>query len=117
MDLFRRALGSEIPLNRISAAAALAIIDQPWSRSELASVLEECNDQVMTAECRSALLQTHSQECHRTVMEWESRNPHEPEYGDWMTMDEMAITSIFVVEDTKALGVVHIHDILRSGIA
>lgn len=32
-------------------------------------------------------------------------------------MDEKAITSIFVVEDAKPLGVVHIHDILRSGIA
>ncbi|MCH8917392.1 MAG: KpsF/GutQ family sugar-phosphate isomerase [Proteobacteria bacterium] len=32
-------------------------------------------------------------------------------------MDEKAITSIFVVEDSKPLGIVHIHDILRSGIA
>ena len=32
-------------------------------------------------------------------------------------MDDKAITSIFVVEDSKPLGIVHIHDILRSGIA
>ncbi len=32
-------------------------------------------------------------------------------------MDEKAITSIFVMEDSKPLGIVHIHDILRSGIA
>ena len=32
-------------------------------------------------------------------------------------MDDKAITSIFVVEDDKPLGIVHIHDILRSGIA
>ena len=32
-------------------------------------------------------------------------------------MDDKAITSIFVVEDGKPLGIVHIHDILRSGIA
>lgn len=32
-------------------------------------------------------------------------------------MNEKAITSIFVVEESKPLGIVHIHDILRSGIA
>jgi len=32
-------------------------------------------------------------------------------------MDEKEITSIFVVEDSKPLGIVHIHDILRAGIA
>jgi arabinose-5-phosphate isomerase len=32
-------------------------------------------------------------------------------------MDKNAITSIFVVEDTKPLGILHVHDILRSGIA
>lgn len=32
LNLFRRALRSKIPYNRTTAAAALAIIDEPWSR-------------------------------------------------------------------------------------
>lgn len=35
IELFRRALRSSIPANRMTAAASLALIDQPWSRQEL----------------------------------------------------------------------------------
>jgi len=91
IDLFRKALRSEIPCNRITAAAALAIIDTPWSRAELAAVLAECDQQSMTAECRSALIETHSQQCHELVADWEMRNPHEPERGEWITMEEFSL--------------------------
>ena len=91
VDLFRKALRSSIPLNRITAAAALAVMDQPWCRRELASVLDESNDQLMTAECRSALLETHSEEHHRRVHHWEELNPHEPEQGPFIYLDEMSL--------------------------
>ena len=91
VEIFRKALRSRIPCNRITAAAALAIIDQPWSRAELTAVLNECDDQVMTAECRSALLHAHSEGCHHLVRRWEKQNPHEPEQGEWVTMEEMSL--------------------------
>jgi hypothetical protein len=91
IETFRRALRSKIPCNRISSAAALAIIDQPWSRKELIEVISESRDHVMTSECRSALMTTHSQECHRIVLDWERRNPREPEPGPFITMDEMTL--------------------------
>jgi hypothetical protein len=91
LETFRRALRSKIPCNRIASAAALAIIDQPWSRKELIAVISESRDHVMTSECRSALMTTHSQECHRIVLDWERRNPRQPEQGPFITMDEMTL--------------------------
>lgn len=91
VELFRKALRSGIPCNRATAAAALAIIDMPWSRAELAAVLSESDDQLATAECRSALVETHSVECHQLVTEWEARNPHEPERGRLISMSEMSL--------------------------
>ncbi|CAN0357260.1 unnamed protein product, partial [Ectocarpus sp. 4 AP-2014] len=91
VETFRRALRSKIPCNRITAAAVLAIIDQPWSRTELAKVLEECHDHEMTSECRSALMTTHSEEAHRRVQEWESRHPRQTEEGPYISMTEMSL--------------------------
>jgi hypothetical protein len=90
---FRRALRSEIPCNRATAAAALAVIDNPWSRMELAAVLATSTDHVMTTECRSALLTTHTIESHEIVAEWEQRNPRQSEDGPYITMDEMSLRS------------------------
>jgi hypothetical protein len=89
IGLIRKALRSQIPVNRMKASAILAIIDQPWSRSELLAVLSDSRDQEMTAECRSALVETHSDECHQRVLEWERTNPHEPEQGKWQTVGEI----------------------------
>ena len=89
--LFRRALRSTIPYNRTTAAAALAIIDEPWSRKELIAVLEESDDQEATADCRAALMHTHDPEAHRIVTDWETRNPHEPEAGPFISMQEMCL--------------------------
>ena len=93
IPLFRRALRSTIPCNRVSAAASLAVLDQPWCRAELLAVLEESDDPAKTAECRSALLETHSRECHERVMAWEELNPHEAEPGKWITMEEAMLRS------------------------
>ena len=91
VGLFGRALRSKIPCERITAAAALAIIDEPWSRSELAAVLRESDEQGPTAECRAALVVSRSADMQRLVREWESCNPHEPETGRWITLEEMAL--------------------------
>lgn len=88
---FRRALRSEIPLNRITSAAALAILDEPWSRQELQAVLQESHDWVMTTDCRSALVAVHSPEAHRLVQEWEAQHPRQAEEGPYLSMDEAAL--------------------------
>ncbi len=93
LSLFRRALRSAIPYNRTTAAAALAIIDEPWSRAELFAVLRESDDQSATAECRVALMLTHHPEAHQCVANWEGRNPHEPESGPFISMQEMMLRS------------------------
>lgn len=89
--IFRKALRSAIPVNRCTAAAALAIIDQPWSRQELLKLLDESDDQIATAEVRSALDELCCQECRSRLEEWEERNPREPEMGDFVSMDEVML--------------------------
>lgn len=91
VETFRRALRSKIPCNRITAAAALAIVDQPWSRAELAGALDASNDHERTSECRSALMTTHSQEAHEKVRDWEARHPREAEEGPFISMTEMSL--------------------------
>lgn len=91
IDLFRRALRSTIPYNRMTASAALAIIDASWSRDELAAVLRESDDQLATAECRAALMISRSVDMHRVAEEWQQRNPREPEAGPFYSMEEMSL--------------------------
>lgn len=92
-ELFRRALRSWVPNDRMTAAAALAILDRPWSREELQNVLRESNDQQATAECRAALRALPHPELHRFVEDWESRHPHEPETGEFITMEESLLST------------------------
>lgn len=91
VDLFRRALRSQIPCDRTTAAAALAIIDEPWGRKELAAVLRESDEQLATAECRAALMTSRSTDMHQIVEEWQQRNPREPEAGPFYTMEEVSL--------------------------
>ncbi|QDT29916.1 hypothetical protein Enr10x_52730 [Gimesia panareensis] len=91
LGLFRRALCSTVPNNRIIAASALALIDQPWSHEELLAVLRNSDDQEMTAECRAALREIPRPKLHQIVDEWEYQNPHEAETGEWISMEEAAL--------------------------
>ena len=91
LDTFRRALRSVIPANRITAAAALAIIDQPWSRKELVLALSESDDHEQTCECRSALMATHCGECHQTVADWEAKHPRQAEPSPYVSLREMVL--------------------------
>jgi hypothetical protein len=79
LPLIRQTLRSGIPANRTTVAAILALIDQPWSRTELIANLDLWDTQEMTADCRAALLECHDEAAHRAVREWEERNPHQPE--------------------------------------
>ena len=54
LNLFRRGLRSRVPCDRTAAAAALAILNEPWCHAELTSVLQESDEQQATSECRSA---------------------------------------------------------------
>ncbi|MCA9091164.1 MAG: hypothetical protein KDA90_21305 [Planctomycetaceae bacterium] len=91
VDLFRRALRSDVPCDRNTAAAALAIVDQPWSHLMLLQVLEESTDQEATAECRAALLAMSHRELHAVVDQWERDHPHEPKTGPFISMSEMSL--------------------------
>jgi hypothetical protein len=91
LPLFRRALRCPIPVNRNTAAAVLALIDQEWSRQELLAVLEESDDEVATCECRAALRDCHDRQAHRSVEKWERKNHREPEPADDFTMKEVML--------------------------
>jgi hypothetical protein len=91
VELFRKALRSDIPCNRSTGAAALAIVDKPWSHRELKAILDESRDQDMTSECRSALMESTNANCHERVAMWETANPQEPETGPGITMSEMRL--------------------------
>jgi hypothetical protein len=91
LDLFRQALRSPVPANRTTAAAVLALLDQPWSREELLSVLKESDEQERTSECRAALDTSRDPQARRAVAEWEERNPHEPEVGRFINVGEMML--------------------------
>jgi hypothetical protein len=91
LPLFHRALRSPVAASRSFAAATLALIDRPWSRRELISVLQESDEQVATSECRAALRECHDAEAQHAVDAWEAVNPHEPEPGPWIKMDEVML--------------------------
>jgi hypothetical protein len=96
LPLFRRALRSPIPWNRIIAAAILALIDRPWSRRELIAVLGETTEQEATAECRAALRECHDQTALQAADAWEAANPHEPEQGRVISMREVTLRNASV---------------------
>jgi hypothetical protein len=75
--LFRRALLSPeaAPLDRTEAAAALAVLDTPWSRDLLLSVLRESTSHDVTAESRAALRECHGPDCAAAADDWEKNRP------------------------------------------
>jgi hypothetical protein len=84
MPLIRRALLNDIPCNRTSVAAILALIAKPWSIRELLKALETSDEQEKTADARAALLETGDAEAEKAVLAWEKRNPHEGEPGNYL---------------------------------
>lgn len=62
------------PVGRARAAAALAVIDQPWSRRELAAVLDGSNDPDETFLIRPALRQCREHGARAAACTWEREN-------------------------------------------
>lgn len=87
LPLIRQGLFSRIPANRSYVSAILALIDEPWSREELVRVLEASDDQEITADARAALLETRDEAAQQAVLDWEQRNPHENEPGNYLEID------------------------------
>jgi hypothetical protein len=84
LPLVRRALRSDVPMNRTTAAAMLALIDRPWSRREMLTALDDSDNQERTADCRAALLACADEDAHRAVRAWQEQHPHEPEAGTFV---------------------------------
>jgi hypothetical protein len=79
--LFRRALLEQdsTPMDRTEAAAALALLDSPWSRGILLSVLDESSDSEATSECRAALRECRDPAMHKAADDWEGSHPSSEE--------------------------------------
>jgi hypothetical protein len=79
--LFRRALLEQdsTPMDRTKAASALALLDSPWSRGVLISVLDESSDSATTSECRAALRECRDPAMHRAADDWERLHPSSDE--------------------------------------
>lgn len=88
LPLFREALRSSIPHNRETAAAILAIIDQPWCQRELLQILKESTDQEATSESRAALKIIWNLESKADVENWERENPLQFESDEHITVVE-----------------------------
>ena len=78
--LLREALRAESYVDRLPAAAAMALVDAPWSRRELMAALAGSDDPDVTIEARAALRESADPEARRAADDWESRHPgHEEE--------------------------------------
>lgn len=89
--LFQRALRSTIPCERTTAAAALAILDEPWCLDELIQVLNDSTKHDENASIRAALWASTRPQAHQAVSDWEELHPRIPEQGPWITMKEVTI--------------------------
>ncbi len=97
--LVRRGLRSNVPHNRIQVAAILAVINKPWSRQELQSLIESSQDQHETAEARAALLETLDADAEQAVLAWEERNPHENEVGSYLEIDGRRVGPFYSMDE------------------
>jgi hypothetical protein len=77
LPLFREALRSSVPDTRCTAAAVLALLDEPWSRAELRAVLDESHEPKLTRECRAALASSVDPRARLAAREWEARHPRD----------------------------------------
>jgi len=87
LPLIRRGLLADIPCNRTTVAAVLAVIAKPWCMRELLRALEVSDDQEKTADARAAILETGDQEAEKVVLAWEEKNPHEDELGNYLEIN------------------------------
>lgn len=84
LPLIRKGLLADVPIDRMTVAAILAVIGKPWSVRELLGALEASDDQEKTADARAALLESGGEDAQAAVLAWEERNPHEDEVGSYL---------------------------------
>jgi hypothetical protein len=84
LPLIRKGLLADVPIDRTTVSAILALIGKPWSTRELLGALEASDDQEKTADARAALLETGDPEAERAVLAWEEKNPHENEAPSYL---------------------------------
>jgi hypothetical protein len=84
LPLIRKGLLADVPIDRTTVSAILALIGKPWSMRELLGALEATDDQEKTADARAALLETGDPEAERAVLAWEEKNPHENEAPSYL---------------------------------
>jgi hypothetical protein len=79
LPLIRKGLLADVPVDRTTVSAVLALIGKAWSMRELLGALDGSEDQEKTADVRAALLESGDAEAEKAVLAWEERNPHEDE--------------------------------------
>jgi len=80
-ELFKRALRSTIPHDRIVSAAALAVLDEPWSVKKMIAVLRSSSEREFTCQVRGALVCSSDPAAHQAVLDWEEKHPSKPASG------------------------------------
>ncbi|QDV21576.1 hypothetical protein Pan153_62660 [Gimesia panareensis] len=88
LALFRKALRYPAPHTRTVAAAALALINQPWCQRVLLQILNESTDQEATVACRAALKVIDQLSSKADVDNWERENPLQLESEEYITVAE-----------------------------
>lgn len=99
LPLIRKGLLADVPIDRTSVAAILAVIAKPWSFRELLGALEASDDQEKTADARAALLESGDEEAQKAVLAWEERNPHENEAGSYLEIDGRKVGPFYSFEE------------------
>jgi hypothetical protein len=92
LALVRRALRSKSSHVRLTVAAALALIDRPWSRGELAAVLGESDDPDATIESRAALRESRDPATRAVVKNWEDQHS---EHGEPPWLSDRCVYAVF----------------------
>jgi arabinose-5-phosphate isomerase len=114
--------GAELPLVPVGATLSEGIVEMTSKRFGIAGVVDAAGGLVgalTDGDLRRAFRQGF---VDRPVREAMGRKPYTlPPHALAMRalalMNEASITCVFVVEDGKPVGLVHIHDLLRAGIA
>lgn len=73
--LLRRGLRSRFSVDRLTAAAILALVDREWARRELAAHLERSRSQDRTIEARCALRESRDAAARAAADGWETQHP------------------------------------------
>jgi len=114
--------GAELPIVAVGATLSEGIVEMTSKRFGIAGVVDEAGDLVGALTDGDLRRAFRLGFVDRPVREAMSRKPYTlPRQALAMRalalMNEASITCVFIVENGKPIGLVHIHDLLRAGIA